>query len=252
MNLIHRGALLCNKAVAGPWRRFAALCLVLLCGSAQVPAQEPGTEALAGVREWIDQSLESFKESREHGLRVEVDVGRVDPRLRLAPCGQIEPYLPPGSRLWGRTRVALRCVDGQSRWNITIPVTVKAWGTAWVLKRDVPAGAAIDDSDVMAAEVDWAAEASPVLVKPRVWVGQVAARNLGAGQAIRASSLKAAMVFHSGTQVRVLAVGRGFTISADGQALTSGSVGQTARVRMDNGRILNGTVLDANTVRVQI
>ena len=51
-------------------------------------------------------------------------------------------------------------------------------------------------------------------------------------------------------QVRVVAQGSGFSISSDGQALTVGVIGQAARVRMDNGRILTGTVLDARTVEL--
>ena len=45
-------------------------------------------------------------------VRVEIEPGRLDPRLRLAPCERIEPYLPPGARAWGRSRVGLRCVQG--------------------------------------------------------------------------------------------------------------------------------------------
>ena len=32
---------------------------------------------------------------------MEVSVGTLDSRLRLAPCSRVEPYLPAGSRLWG-------------------------------------------------------------------------------------------------------------------------------------------------------
>ncbi|NZD58911.1 hypothetical protein HZU83_19715 [Sphaerotilus montanus] len=43
---------------------------------------------------------------------MEVLPGQLDPRLRLAPCQQIDAYLPPGSTPWGRTRVGLRCPSG--------------------------------------------------------------------------------------------------------------------------------------------
>ncbi|MEY8879139.1 MAG: flagellar biosynthesis protein FlgA, partial [Leptothrix sp. (in: b-proteobacteria)] len=57
--------------------------------------------------------------------RVEVSTGQLDPRLHLAPCQKIEPYVPAGQRLWGRTRVGLRCTAGPVRWNVYLPVTVQ-------------------------------------------------------------------------------------------------------------------------------
>jgi len=48
----------------------------------------------------------------------------------------------------------------------------------------------------------------------------------------------------------VVARGNGFEIAARGQALSAGVVGQSARVRMDNGQILQGQVADGQTIRV--
>jgi flagellar basal body P-ring formation protein FlgA len=72
------------------------------------------------------------------------------------------------------------------------------------------------------------------------------------GQALRQSMVKPPQAFAAGTQVRVVAQGPGFQVTADGQALGAGVVGQLVRVRMENGRIMNGTVLDRNTVQVEI
>ena len=73
-------------------------------------------------------------------MRVEIEPGRLDPRLRLAPCERIEPYLPPGARAWGRSRVGLRCVQGPTPWNVYLPVTVKVFAPAWVAASALPAG----------------------------------------------------------------------------------------------------------------
>ena len=58
--------------------------------------------------------------------------------------------------------------------------------------------------------------------------------------------------FQAGAQVRVVAQGAGFQIASDGQALSAGVVGQPARVRMDNGRVMTGVVLDNRTVKLEI
>jgi flagellar basal body P-ring formation protein FlgA len=80
----------------------------------------------------------------------------------------------------------------------------------------------------------------------------VATRALSAGQTLRENLVRAAQVFQAGAQVRVLVQGGGFQIAAQAQALSAGVVGQVARVKMESGRVLTVTVLDARTVRVEI
>ncbi len=200
------------------------------------------------VQRWADAAVHSSGLAEKSPLRLQVDVGALDPSLRLAPCARAEPYLPAGARLWGRTRLGLRCVDGPTRWNVFLPVTVQAFGPAWVLAGNVPAGAVLTVADAVESEVDWAAAPAPVLADPALWVGQVAARPLQAGQALRQSMVKAPQLFPMGAQVRVSAQGPGFAISTAGQALSAGSVGQNVRVRMANGKIIEGIVLDDGTI----
>lgn len=240
------------------FRSFTRLCLAGLCAVAAVQGagaqEQPGTapEFLSAARHWVDGALASAHARAEVPLRMEVQLGALDSRLRLAPCAKVEPYLPPGARLWGRTRVGLRCVDGLARWNVFLPVTVKAFGPVWLVRNDIAPGAVLGEADLMQGEADWAEEASPVMAHPSQWIGQVAARSLGTGTVLRQNMIRPATVFQAGAQVRVIAQGSGFQITADGQALSSGVVGQLAKVRMDNGRIMSGTVLDARTVKLEM
>ena len=233
---------------------FGALCLLgFVLTSSFVQAQgvaEPDFQMLA--QEWLRDASRAIQPTGTTTLRLDVKVGSLDSRLKLAPCGNIEPYLPPGSRLWGRTRVGLRCVDGQSRWNVSLPVTVNAFGNAWVVKGVISAGVALTEADVVEAEVNWAEEASPVIIDRALWVGQIATRQLTTGQTLRQSMVKPAQVFQAGAQVRVVAQGAGFQVSSDAQALSAGVVGQVARVRMDNGRVSSGVVLDTKTVKIEL
>ena len=243
------------------WR--AAALAALLAGAAlalprsataqampAAPTAEPDYPRLA--LEWARDAAQASSGAAAKGLRLEVTVGTLDSRLRLAACGAIEAYLPAGSRLWGRSRVGLRCADGMNRWNVTLPVTVKAVGRAWVLKGPVQPGNPVTEADVMQADVDWAEDPAPVMADASQWLGQVANRQLLAGQAVRQGMVRPAQVFQAGAPVRVIAQGSGFQISGDGQAVSAGIVGQAARVRLDSGRITSGVVLDAKTVRIDI
>jgi flagella basal body P-ring formation protein FlgA len=237
------------------WRLALAAVLVglqLLGVAAQAQTVATETDYLGTTRRWLDQAVAEVQSAAATPLRMEVHVGTLDSRLRLAPCARVEPYLPPGTRLWGRSRLGLRCIDGASRWNVFLPITIKAVGQAWVLRRDVTPGTVLGPDDVMEAEVDWAEDPSPIMADAAQWVGQVAVRALGTGQALRQNMVRPAQVFQAGAQVRVVAQGTGFQISADGQAISPGIVGQLARVRMDNGRVMSGTVLDARTVKLEM
>lgn len=237
----------------GRARRFLRLFQGALAVTALLAMAPARAQADLGqvTQRWLDDALQRNL-GGQAPLRMEVSVGALDERLRLTPCARIEPYLPPGSRLWGRTRLGLRCVEGATRWNVYLPVTVKAFGPAWVLAGDVPAGAALTTADATEAEVDWAAENSPILADPSLWVGQVAARQLRAGQPLRQAMLRAPQIFPAGAQVRVVAQGQGYAISAAGQAMAAGAVGQNVRVKMDNGKIVTGIVNADGTITINL
>jgi flagella basal body P-ring formation protein FlgA len=141
-----------------------------LQGQVQGPAPGPvANDALVvSVQRWVDEAM--AKSATDLPLRMEVVVGESDSRLRLAPCARTENYLPPSTRLWGRSRIGVRCVDGVARWNIFVPVTVKAFGEAWVVKAGVAPGAVLTPNDAVLAEVDWAEDANAVLADPALWV----------------------------------------------------------------------------------
>jgi len=77
---------------------------------------------------------------------------------------------------------------------------------------------------------------------PDDWVGQSAARALSSGQTLRQGMVRAPQLFKAGSPVKVVAGGTGFQVTSSGQALSAGGQGQAVRVRMDNGRIVSGTV----------
>lgn len=193
-------------------------------------------------KQWLQGALAQTQAQQSMPLRMEVQVGKLDPRLNLAPCLRIEPYLPSGSKLWGRTRIGMRCVEGDKPWNVFLPVTIKAFGQAWVLTNNISMGEPLTHDHAMQAEVDWAESPHAIIALPEDWVGQTAARNLTAGMALRQTMVKAAQIFKPGAGVKVLVQGGGFVVTSSGKALEGGAAGQSVRVRMDNGRTVIGTI----------
>jgi len=184
--------------------------------------------------------------------RVEIVPGTLDPRLQLAPCARIEPFLPGAARPWGRTRLGLRCIDGPTAWTAYLPITVKVLAPGIVLRAPRPAGSVLQAEDLAMAEVDWAAAASAVLAQPEMALGRSLARPLAAGEALRVADLRARRWFAAGDTVRLVAVGSGFAVAGDGQALGDGIEGQTVRVRTESGRVLSGRATGERRVELSL
>lgn len=237
---------------AAPAAAVAAATAPAPAAAAVAPGLEAGPDIAATSRQFLDAAVAQAPASANMPLRMEVSLGALDSRLRLAPCARVEPYLPPGMRLWGKTRLGLRCLEGAVRWNVFLPVTVKAFGPAWVVQGAVAPGTTLAAGDAVEAEVDWAEDASPIVSDPAQWIGTTVTRALQPGQPLRQSLVRAPQAFGAGSQVRIVAQGPGFAVTSGGQAINAGFVGQQVRVRMDNGRVMNGTVVDAQTVQMAL
>lgn len=228
---------------------LTAVFLWPLTGHAQTDSK---TDLQQLARDFVQPSLNSALAHDGAPLRPEVVMGTLDTRLHLAPCAKVEPHLPAGTRLWGRSRIGLRCVDGPTRWNVFVPVTVKAWGPAWVIKHPVASGATLTQEDVEMAETDWAEHPSSVLASRSLWVGQRAAYALQPGQALRQNMVRAAPSFAAGALVKVSAAGTGFQVVVTGEALSPGLHGEKARVRLPGGKVVTGQVRDGQSVEIDL
>ena len=225
-----------------------AAWLVLLGAAASVPAQPVTAEAWQAQ---VQQLAQQASTGMPAGTRVEVEVGALDPRLKLAPCARITPYLPAGTRLWGRAQVGLRCTDG-ARWSVFLPVTVKVFAQALTVNQQLAHGTVLSAAHLQLLEVDIAAEPSPVIVQAQAAVGRPLARALKPGQALREADLKPRQWFAAGDTVRIVSIGNGFAISAEGQALGPGIDGQPIKVRTEGGRVVVGRATATRQVEVTL
>lgn len=238
---------------------FVLALLVMLLTARPVRAQavQPTEQATSPA---MAQALDEVRQLALGGIalqgpatpRFEVQFGQLDARLKLAPCQRIEPYLPAGQRLWGSTRVGLRCRAGAVPWNVYLPVTVRVWAPAVVISADLPTDTELGPEHLRLAEVDLAAASSPAQTDPGQLLGRRLAVALKAGTAIRAQHLRAREWFAAGDQVTVVASGTGFAISATAQALAPGREGQSVRLRTESGRILSGMPVGMHRVEIRL
>lgn len=235
-----------------PWLCCAAALALPLPGRTQTAAgAAPLAETLtAEVQRLAREAAATVWGDAKPAPRTEVIVGALDPRLKLAPCQQVVPYLPRGARPMGRTRIGLRCAQGSSHWNVTLPVTIELWAPSLVAATALPAGTVLAAGHLVSAEVDLAARADPAIGQEGLALGRTLARNLSTGDALRRGDLKSRQYFNAGDTVRITAVGPGYTISSEGQALGRGLEGQSVRVRTDSGRVLTGIATAERRIEV--
>ena len=238
--------------------RLALAWLVLACavfgliaaagtarGAEPAAAQEAGAAIAQQAKQFVAES------GALPGMRLEVEVGALDPRLKLAPCDRIEPYLPSGVRLWGRTRIGLRCTQGATPWNVYLPLTVKVFGPGVESAAALPAGAVLTAADLRTAEVDLAARDTAIVDLDDA-IGRTLARPLAPGQSLRAADLRKRQWFAAGETVQITAIGAGFRVSGEGQALGPGYEGQSARVRTESGRIVVGQPVAERRIEIAL
>lgn len=231
--------------------RFAGAALAC-AGVAGAPAQSADGPALGAPLEAQVRQLILSRVVGPATPRADVVLGRLDPRLRLAACRKVDAYIPSGTRLWGSSRVGLRCVEGPSAWNVYLPVTVHVFGAGLVAAAPLPAGHVLAQADLRAAEINLSEQRSPAVVDGQAVVGRALAQPLAAGQALREAGLKSRQWFAPGDTVQVRAAGGGFAVVGSGQALTAGMDGQPVRVRTDNGKVVSGMPVGERVVEITL
>jgi len=204
--------------------------------------------AHAGVVE--DAALRYMRERTAGlGTRVEVSLDSQDTRQRQSECPALDPYLPPGARLYGRVTVALRCPYPYGGATLFVPVVVRAFAPALVASRPLAAGQVISASDVQIHEADVSQPGA--LSDPAQAVGRTISMGLNPGALLRSDMLRAQQVVAQGDAVKVQVVGPGFAISSEGTASAHATDGQSVQVRMASGRTLTGTARAGRVVEVK-
>ncbi|PRG79407.1 flagellar basal body P-ring formation protein FlgA [Burkholderia multivorans] len=220
------------------------------------PASPPPTQSAGAPAQQdpdtIRRAALTFLQQQIAGLpgKTSATVAPAFPR-GLAACTTLEPFLPTGARLWGRTTVGVRCA-GERPWTVYLQAKVTVHATYYVAARQIAPGEPLSAADLVARDGDLTVLPLAVITDPAQAIGATALARIAAGLPLRQDMLKSAASVSAGQTVRVVAAGPGFTISADGSALANAAPGQSVRVRMAAGQIVTAIVKDAGTVEIPL
>ncbi|MCX7898467.1 MAG: flagellar basal body P-ring formation chaperone FlgA [Rhodocyclaceae bacterium] len=208
--------------------------------------------ALAQPARVIERAIHDWFESQRAHLPgpAQIEIGALAATTQLAPCARIAIALAPQARAFGATQLVARCLDAAG-WRLIVPVTIHVRAPYLVTARSLPAGKTLEEADLLEATGDLAQLPANVITAKEQALGRVTVAALAAGQPLRQEQLRAAPIIQPGQSVRVILRGAGFTVGNEGKALAAAAVGQTLKVRLDNGQIISGVVQPDGAIEVR-
>ena len=178
-------------------------------------------------------------------------VDKIDKHLNLPKCPELEPFVPTGGRLWGKTSIGVRCDNQFATWTIYVQAEISVMTNVLHVARPVSIGQTLAYEDIAPQHVNLTQMPEGIFTDAAQVIGKVATTNLTAGQPLRPQMLRAPYVVLRGQKVSLVIQGRGFSISSEGQALTDAAEGQVIQVRNKSGRIINGIARINSIVEIQ-
>ena len=224
-------------------RKLFELCVLLMTvlQSGNLFAENHSTLSRYQEIPLIKKAVEEFIYSHTNSSsgEVQVEVGQIDQRITLPKCEKLTPFMPSGSRLWGKTSVGVRC-DEQVSWTIYVQAEIKILANVLHVTQPISRDHTISYEDVAFQTVNLAQMPEGVLTDYSQVVGKIAVTNMTMGQPLRQNMLRAPYVILRGQSVKLRVSGRGFSVSSEGHALSDASEGQVVQVRNPAGRIISG------------
>lgn len=241
-------------------RRAGALTGVMLgvCGAlATGPTRADGFTApeilIGSTQGFLEFKVEDYLQSSGIDARYEIDVARIDPRLRLAQCDKdLTQALESPAQPVGRVTVRVRC-DGSSPWTVFVPATVKLFRQVVVTTQPLKRDHVIEAVDISVVERDVGPLSQGYLTDPERVIGLKLKRATVNDQVLAPVFLEQAEAIRKGDQVVIRARTSAINVVMPGEALSDGVPGQQIRVRnLRSQRIVKARVVEPGAVEVSL
>lgn len=219
---------------------FLRGCLLLTLSAGPVHAQDGGLQTGLELRLLAERHLHELATRDDAAIRAQVEIGVIDPRLRLPRCKRPVMFLPAGARLHGNGSLGVRCEDAPQPWTLYLTYRISLQGPALVSRWPLAARQAIKAGDLELREIAYDAPPGDYLRDTALLEGAVTARPIPAGQPITADRIVRSQSVRAGQRVKLWLSGSGFLVTQEGVALNGAKAGETVRVRTDSGKLVQG------------
>jgi flagella basal body P-ring formation protein FlgA len=246
--MIHTAILTKRKSNQPGKRLVMALLLLwmlpLSAHAAALQEQEP-------LRQIIDQYLR--EQLSQQGQEVEIQVGRLDSRLRLSACAeQPVAFLPSGARLRGTLTVGVRCASPKP-WTLYIPTEIRIYDQVVSATMPLTRGNVIAESDVTLIRQETTALHSGYFTKPEQVIGQIVKQNIQIGEPISPRRVKVPLMVKQGEEVTIIAAVGNLEVRSKGKALRNAAKGEVLSVRNTRSkRVIEAIAIRPGIVRINM
>ncbi|WP_407296695.1 flagellar basal body P-ring formation chaperone FlgA [Stutzerimonas zhaodongensis] len=238
-----------------PWKALRqALLLFTLCGLSQVANSASMTspeQLIDATRAFLEREVTAYLQRSQIAARHEIQINRLDPRLRLAPCDRaLSTKLESPAQPVGRTTVRVSC-EGSSPWSVFVPAQVHMFREVIVARRPLSRGSVVEQDDVTLAERDVSLLTQGYLTAFDQVLGNKITRNVLPDQVLPPTYLSAAEIIRKGDQVVITAKNSTINVRMPGEALSDGALGSQIRVKNQrSGRTIKARVIGPGHVEV--
>ena len=221
------------------------------------------TNAIAQVPMMKIHSLEQIKHTAQTFIQNQiqahpeiktiVNVGHIDPRLRLQQCEQrLKPSeTNPNTRASNRV-IKVTC-SGQKPWSIFIPVKISQYANVLVAKKTIYRGTALSKEDLIFSEQQLERLTRGYFLASDNIRHMLAKRTIAANTILTPGHLKLPFLVKKGQNVAIHAQVSGIEIKMLGKAMMNGARGDLIKVRNTSSeKVLHVIVKARGKVEVQM
>ncbi|MDP3816506.1 flagellar basal body P-ring formation chaperone FlgA [Pseudomonas sp.] len=218
----------------------------LLWANATGPAQLIGAGEI-----FLEQAVSDYLQRSNIGGRHEIQINRLDPRLRLPLCDQdLLTSLESPAEPIGRVTLRVRC-DGSAPWTVFVPGQVRLYREVVTASRPLKRDTVLTDMDLALAERDVGLLNQGYLTMLKQAVGKKLTRALVPDQVLAPVHVQQAEVIRKGDQVVISARSGGISVRMPGEALSDGAIGKQISVRNQRSkRVVRARVTGPGQVEV--
>lgn len=205
------------------------------------------------------QSLDSIRQAARQALleqyqkaNITIEIGSLDPRLRLPLCGTpLDTFFPQGNT-GNRPIIGVRC-QSPKRWTIYVSAKIHQTVQALVANQYLKRGTILHAEDLKAKSFDISELKFGYFTDSKEVLGKTLKRHLSRGAVLTPSNLAVTKIIHRGERVTIVATTGGISVQAAGQALEDGGMGDIIRVKnLNSKKVIEGRVEAPGRVKVDL
>jgi flagella basal body P-ring formation protein FlgA len=199
------------------------------------------------ARKFIDDFL--IVQTKGLQGKVTINVSQIDQRISMPKCDSLAARLPGNGKLIGKLSVSISCIS-PSNWTMYVPANVGLIADYVTANQSIQQGQIISETDLLKLNGDVSGFQDGTFNNTENIVGKIAAMRIQAGLPIRKEYLKQVLAIQIGQPVKINAIGKEFSVSTDGTALTNANDGQIVSAKTSSGQKITGTARTGGIVEI--